>query len=290
MTSVTKRRAIVFLILAALVTMLLAVTLPQLELQQGIPLPGGNSQTEAAPQEAVEPTPSINRNTFIESIIGLFVLMVFIYLVVKRRQRLNRKEVVQILMRLAALSLFLTFLLYTFSNVKIDTAPTAVEILPEEIAIVVEGPPLAPVPSSLLWLGWILLAGLVLLLVIMITRVQIQHKVKRDSLALEAEQAIEAIKAGQDLSNVIIRCYQQMSLVLKKEHGLTLEKTMTAREFEALLEKRGVPNPPVRQLTQLFEIARYAAQAPGPAEEVQAIDCLNRIAQYSLNKEPDRPK
>jgi Domain of unknown function (DUF4129) len=65
---------------------------------------------------------------------------------------------------------------------------------------------------------------------------------------------------------------------------------MTAREFEALLEKRGVPSPPVHQLTRLFEMARYAAQAPGPAEEAQALDCLQAIAQYSRKKEPGQPK
>ncbi len=151
----------------------------------------------------------------------------------------------------------------------------------------VAAPPLsAPVPAFLLWPGLIVLAGLVIVLIVLVTRVRIQSKVERDPLALEAEQAVEAIKAGQDVSNAIIRCYEQMSVVLKKEQGLTLEETMTAREFEALLEKRGVPNPPVRQLTHLFEIARYAAQAPGPAEEAQAIDCLNAIARHSRNKEP----
>jgi hypothetical protein len=224
----------------------------------------------------------ISLQTYLKSVIGLFLLIVTIYLAVKWRRQMNLRDTVQILLVIAAASLILTSLLYAFSQVEISIIPTAVEILPPEIPAV--GMPLAPVPASLLWLVWVGLAGVILLLVIGMMRVRFQQKGGRDALVLEAEQALGALKAGQDFSNVIIHCYEQMSLVLKKEQGLTLENTMTAREFEALLEKRGVPNPPVRQLTQLFEIARYAEQAPGPAEEVRAIECLNSIARYSQNR------
>jgi hypothetical protein len=282
MTDETKRKAIIFLILAALITVLLAAALPQFELQKGVPLPAGSNQTKTADDDVLEPPLLISLQTYLKSVIGLFLLIVTIYLAVKWRRQMNLRDTVQILLVIAAASLILTSLLYAFSQVEISIIPTAVEILPPEIPAV--GMPLAPVPASLLWLVWVGLAGVILLLVIGMMRVRFQQKGGRDALVLEAEQALGALKAGQDFSNVIIHCYEQMSLVLKKEQGLTLENTMTAREFEALLEKRGVPNPPVRQLTQLFEIARYAEQAPGPAEEVRAIECLNSIARYSQNR------
>lgn len=296
MTSTAKRRAILFLMLAALITVLLAAALPQLELQRGVPLPGWKGEDEELPVEAeeeVEPQVSVNMVTFLEAIFGLFVLLAAVYIFFRRR-RLTRQMIAQVLSRLAMLALFLTILLFMFSNVNVDLTPSAEEILPLEIAAVEAGPPLAPLPSSMLWLVWIGLAGMVVLLVVMLARmrvrVRIPHRAGREALALEAEQAVKAIKAGQDVSNVIIRCYRQMSEVLKKEQGLTLEKTMTAREFEALLEKRGIPNPPVRQLTRLFELARYTAQAPGQAEEAQAVECLNAIAQAVRKKGPGGPK
>ena len=57
---------------------------------------------------------------------------------------------------------------------------------------------------------------------------------------------------------------------------------MTAREFEALLEKRGVPNPPVHQLTALFEVARYAAQAPGAAVALKAWLAMRTVPSADL--------
>lgn len=285
MTDATKRKAIIFLVLAALVTVLLAAALPQLELQPGVPLPRSSTQAVGIPQEEVEPQVSINAYTFLETVLGLFFLMLLVYLITRRKQR---KEVLQILLKFALFSLTLTALTYLSSNAKIDLTPAAVEILPPEVALIAAGPPLAQVPAPLLWLSWIGLAGLVVLLGFLLTRLRpgIRRRAERDHLAVEAQQAAAAIEAGQDFSNIIVRCYQQMSAILKKEQGLALEETMTAREFEVLLEKRGVPNPPVRQLTRLFEVARYAAQPPGPAEETQAVACLNAIAQYSSTKKP----
>jgi hypothetical protein len=263
MTNETKRKAILFLILAALITVLLAAALPQLELQKGVPLPNSNNLTETAGDKVLEYPLLISINTYVKTVIGLFLLIILIYLAVTRRRQMNFRDTALILLMIAALSLMLTSLMYAFSKVEISMLPTAVEILPPGIPAA--GIPLAPVPASLLWLVWIGLAGMIILLVFRMVSVRIQQKGDRDALVLEAEQAVGALKAGQDFSNVIIRCYEQMSRVLKKEQGLSLENTMTAREFEALLEKRGVPNPPVRQLTRLFEIARYAAQPPGPS-------------------------
>jgi hypothetical protein len=72
-----------------------------------------------------------------------------------------------------------------------------------------------------------------------------------------------------------------MSLALKKEQGIELEETMTAREFERLLEARGIPPVPVHQLTQLFEAARYGYRLPTPGDEQTAFDCLNAIVQHA---------
>ena len=95
---------------------------------------------------------------------------------------------------------------------------------------------------------------------------------------------MQALRTGRDLKNVIVHCYRQMSLALQKEQGIELEETMTAREFERLLEARGIPHDPVHQLTRLFEAARYGFEQPHPGDEQVALDCLNAIVQYSRER------
>jgi hypothetical protein len=77
-----------------------------------------------------------------------------------------------------------------------------------------------------------------------------------------------------------------MSLALQKEQGIELAATMTARDFERLLEARGVPAAPVHQLTRLFEAARYGRWLPEPSDEQAAFDCLSAIVLYSRERRP----
>jgi crotonobetainyl-CoA:carnitine CoA-transferase CaiB-like acyl-CoA transferase len=78
-----------------------------------------------------------------------------------------------------------------------------------------------------------------------------------------------------------------MSAALQKEQGIELEKSMTAREFEQLLEAKGLPRDPVHQLTQLFEAARYSLRQFTLAEEQTAFECLNTIMQFSRERKPE---
>jgi hypothetical protein len=105
-------------------------------------------------------------------------------------------------------------------------------------------------------------------------------------VAREAERAIRALQTGSDIQNVIVRCYLQMSQALQKERGIKREAAMTARDFERLLEARGIPHTPVHQLTRLFEAARYGRRSSGPEEEREALDCLNAIVRHSRAARP----
>ena len=92
---------------------------------------------------------------------------------------------------------------------------------------------------------------------------------------------MHALQRGLDLKNVIVDCYRQMSWALQREQGIELNETMTAREFEELLNVRGFPNAPVHQLTQLFEVARYGVRQLNASDERDAFDCLNAIVRHS---------
>jgi 4-amino-4-deoxy-L-arabinose transferase-like glycosyltransferase len=96
-------------------------------------------------------------------------------------------------------------------------------------------------------------------------------------IANEAQNALDALKSGGDLKNVVIRCYYQMNEILKQEKGIRRDEAMTPREFEARLTKAGLPGSAVRELTRLFEEVRYGLYTPGLEDEVAAVASLTAI-------------
>lgn len=97
-------------------------------------------------------------------------------------------------------------------------------------------------------------------------------------LAMQAQRAADDLQAGASFRDVIIRCYHDMSRILRDERGIRREAAMTPREFERRLLAAGLPAMHVEQLTGLFEAARYGAHAAAPGEEQAAIQALRGIA------------
>ena len=93
----------------------------------------------------------------------------------------------------------------------------------------------------------------------------------------EARSAIQTLQAGDELRNVILRCYYQMAHILYEKRGIQRKQAMTPREFGRRLNELGFPAEPVRQLTQLFEAVRYGAKDLDEKAERQAIACLDAI-------------
>jgi hypothetical protein len=100
-----------------------------------------------------------------------------------------------------------------------------------------------------------------------------------EQFAQEAQEAIDALRAGADPKDTVLRCYLEMSRVLRKQRGITRNQAMTPREFEASLADAGLPNEQIQQLTRLFETVRYGAKVTGRDEGRQATDCLTAIVQ-----------
>jgi NADH:ubiquinone oxidoreductase subunit 6 (subunit J) len=96
-------------------------------------------------------------------------------------------------------------------------------------------------------------------------------------IAQEAQNALDALKSGANLKNVVIRCYYQMNEILKEEKGIRRDASMTPREFETRLEKGGLPGSAVKELTRLFEEVRYGTHVPDMEDEVVAIASLTAI-------------
>ena len=125
--------------------------------------------------------------------------------------------------------------------------------------------------------------GLGLLAIIAVKRWQSSRTIE-DELLQEAEQAVNALKAGTDLRNVILRCYFQMTHSLQEEYRIEREYTMTVQEFERWLENLGFPSMPLRQLTSLFEKVRYGKQETSDHDERIAMDSLNEIVRFCRSK------
>lgn len=89
--------------------------------------------------------------------------------------------------------------------------------------------------------------------------------------------ALSQLAAGQELRDVILRCYAEMSRAVSQGRGLQRQTGMTPREFEARLVEAGLPLPSVQRLTRLFERARYGAGEVSMREELEARDCLTAI-------------
>lgn len=278
MTDNLKRKTLAFLLLTVIVTVLIAAALPQLELKPGIPLPFLEGSQGALPSDQT-PNVSISIGTFLKAVLESILVLVIAYGGYKLLKGVPWKEILIPSLFIATLALLALSILFSLLNVHINFEPLAPEILPP--AVNIKGPPLGPLPPGLIWLVWGGFAAGIVLLGIWLIHWPTKQTRPGDPLELEAERAMNALRSGSDLKDVIVRCYLQMSQALKKEQRIELEETMTAREFERLLEARGFPHPPVHQLTQLFETARYGYRQPSPGDEQKALDCLNAIVQYS---------
>jgi Domain of unknown function (DUF4129) len=278
MTDRTKRKALIFLLLTVLGTIVLAAAVTQLELAPGVPLPKPPEETigqETGQTRSI----SISINTYLIAILESFLVLSLAFGVYKLIKKAPWKEILRPALFVGAAAVVVVGILFSLTRVHIDFQPQVPETLPP--AVDVPEPVMKPLPTGLTWLVWVGLAAGIVFLAIWLSRRRANRMPSGDALELEALRAMQDLQAGSDLQNVIVRCYTQMSRLLQIEQGLERQGSMTAREFESLLEARGVPRDPVKQLTGLFEAARYGFRPPRAADEQIAFDSLSAIVQYS---------
>jgi hypothetical protein len=274
MTANHKRRILIFLSLAALAMALLATALPQIELKLGVPLPAqsgnpGDQSTNQAPGFA------ISISTGVMAFLGFSLFAAGLYILYKLFKGVHWSQTLIPAIILAIAATGVLYVLFSVFKVQVEKKTVMEETLPPDMFFT--GPLLGPTPRSLTWLVWVGLGALVLTLGIWLLR----RPAKLPALEREAEKAMQALRDGSDLQDVIVHCYTQMSLALQQEQGIELGEAMTAREFERLLDEKGFPDAPVHELTRLFEIARYGQRKPGPQDEQKALGCLDAIVQHS---------
>jgi hypothetical protein len=278
----TKRKALVWLGLVMALVIIVAASLSQLDLQPGMPFPklDGNQEIVLAPVVETEPSRSIPLNRFLIIFIAIFATGTVLYALYRLLRGAVWKEIWAFIWPMVTSSLLVSGFLYVLFSLP-NTGNLVSAPLPVPTPEPIPTSPLGSVPPILFWLVGLGLLVAAILAAIWIFGLGAKRTRTMDAVGVEAEKARQALKTGLDLKNVIIRCYQQMSLALAEDQGIEREEFITIREFEALLVAAGMPLQPVHQLTQLFEAVRYGNWQPDPVDEQKAIHCLDAIVLHS---------
>jgi hypothetical protein len=274
-----KQRAILYLGLAALLTILIAGSIARAQFRPGLPMPMTDGQSFAVAMEKL-PEIKFQVNTFFFVLFSFFFLVLLLFTLYRLMQGTSWKRLaldffLYTLVALVAFGAFALLIAALPRSTGVAQLPTQ---LPDKVVA-----PLGPTPPLLLWLGgFVLLVGLVVLgggFVLARQRPGGGHR-KISLLEAEALKARQALLDGQEVKDVILNCYQQMCLALQQEKGVERLVFMTTGDFERLLLDKGYPYEPIHRLTGLFEAVRYGHWQSGRRDEQTAITCLEAIIHY----------
>jgi hypothetical protein len=281
--SAAKRNSLLLLLLAILLILVLAMGLPDLKLSPGQPFSLGQEDESTGGGYGVLLSGDylvwILRGLWVLTLICVPFYIFFSIFTPEGRSRLKRDIIL-----LGILYLISEYLPKLLQNTEIFQE-NQVAALPQGLSQIQNLEPtvsFSPNPPPWLTIITIILATLLFSVLILglfklLRRRKPLQKSSLEMLADEAQNAMEALRAGRDLKSTIIRCYQEMGRVVEEERGIFRETAMTPREFEAHLAAKGLPQEPVRTITRLFEKVRYGSVPVDSREEEQAVSSLSAI-------------
>lgn len=276
MTQRRKNLLLLLLMAASLSFILLSSSLSTLQLQDGVPFPAVDPRYAAQGGGARQG--DVLSFSFLQVFLGLLLFLLMVYVPARLILFLRVKWLFRVIQILAIL--LVVVVLFSFINFETDCS--AADCPDTGIAPATAAPVssvYSPPPEIIYVAGIGLAVAVALLLLWIFTR--IYRTPGQDPVLKHAEHAVQAIRSGMDLRNVIIQCYLRMETDLKDEHGIERSASMTSREFEALLISRGFPAGPVHGLTQLFEKVRYSREDLTKSDETKAMDSLREIVDFS---------
>jgi len=275
----TKRITLLFLVGTLVSLIMLSGSLSNLQLHAGTPFPGAgdfNSETRffttASPGNA-------NFPTLLKGIFALIFLFLMIYVAARFIALVNIKR----LMRLLSIMIAILVLIILISHIPSTPStyrPSETSINPISPRFEYPVSPLGQPPGELILLVLIAFIVAVGLLVFKALGIWLKQTGMTKQILHEAESAMNEIKNGENLRNVIFRCYLQMTYAIQEERKIERNYSMTVREFEDWLEEKGFPIVPIHQLTHLFEKARYGAQLTMKEDEKMATESLDEIIRF----------
>lgn len=276
------------LIAAGVVILLLALSVGQLNLDEGYLIPLAEGPTENS--TSLEPMPANEVwNIILRGLMGLAMVALPIYVIQSFFSKKGRQQLLATLIIIGLL-----FLLMKCAEnrddqeITLQEQDTTMEVNdPFDIeGSTVQGEPLPVLPDEAPpWVNTVITILLILLVVGIVVAVTIFIQRRRknnepdalDRVADQAEDALRKIREGGDFNSAILNCYFEMNRIVKEELKIARQRTMTARDFESYLVAKGLPEAPLTQLTTLFERARYSNQSPDKNQEQTAIEALTAL-------------
>lgn len=273
-----KRLALVLLAATLLSLMLLSGPLTGLELQSGGAFPGSNSTGEALQPQVTQPAEAAS--TFPIALQGVIALAAVVIAIILAARLIARVDLGRVLLWVAVLVILIVL---AISLPHVTPGPPAT-IAEESLAATPNAQQIhvAPLESPPPEWDWLVTAG-VLVALGAVTWLLLKRRRPRSTasqLLEKAQEAVQAIQAGEAVSGVIFRCYTDMARVVHQQRELKRERQMTVREFEERITATGIPAEPVRQIGRLFEQARYGDIGLSKQDEAQAVQSLDEIVSY----------
>lgn len=289
MSKIQKRQLLGLMIFTCLLMVLLAISMPALQMQPGkmFPLQPSELPSFGSSQESEDVSWFL---VLIQGlVIALFILLP-VYIVIGLLSKEGRKK---LLVEALMIALVLMFGMWLFNKSlpfkqsdELFMLQPESEGLPELEFDSVTPPTFVANPKP--WMLPLIMIGAAVLLAgsafwalkYLSNRRSLDRSPYLD-IADNARTALEEIEeANIDFDDVIIRCYAEMSHTLQAENGIQRAQAMTTYEFEQELLARGFPTRPVQRLTQLFEQVRYGRHQPMEFEKQVAAECLGEIIDY----------
>lgn len=284
MTTHLKQNALVVFLISTIAIVLLSLSLSSLQLHAGIPVyqeGSSNTSIQSVPELIPLNLSTINGPKSIFAI--LFIVLSIFFLVRVIILICRNLPIMSWLAKMLLPIMSVVALLYLFNQITPpDSKPAAIEPIN-----ILDQPALQPSimqlngpPQALRWA--VVAASLLAIGIIVFIKIKgrSQGNFEKNQLLNEAENALAALNAGADFKNVIIRCYHQMSMILKQNRGVERYNSMTVREFEKMLQEKGIPYTPIHHLSSLFELVRYGKYRVTRADENKGIESLNEIIHY----------
>ena len=275
-----KRNALIIFSLVAVAVIILAISLPVLELQPGMPPPEiENNQVKVTYNSGVY-AETIPVNRFIMILVGLLAAGAFLYSMVRVLRGASWRDIVSFLISMVFVVLIIGGLLLAILALPHSSGPVQSQLVVPTPQPRVTAP-LGPVPPILLWIVGGCLFICCIVIAVWIFRIIRKKPDASDLIAREAEKARQSILLGVGLKDVIILCYRQMSNVIQEDRGITRKDNMTTLEFEETLVSAGFSLEPVHELTRMFNAARYGDWQPSAVDEGKAIRCFEAITRFA---------
>jgi hypothetical protein len=278
-----KRNSLIFLAVTAVLVLLLAMSLQSVSLAPGEPFRLADQTTGSSGGGGLDANVL---GWVVRGALAVVVILMPVYIIYSLMSKDGRRRLLVNVILLAAFLFIADRLQKQMGDQDTDAQEMALGQPPDQMGDY--QPPLAvftPTPPPWLTVAVILAAAALLVLLALLAlyiyrrRQQPEGDVHMEALAEAAQQTIETISSGGDLTTSVIACYREMSRVVQEQRGIARGETVTPREFEDVLIGRGLPGDAIRTLTRLFESVRYGSVPSGQREIDQAVAALTEIAQ-----------